>query len=123
MYSMVSSSTLAVEVVLTAGLAIAVVYIVSRLMKPKKQVLKTLVDPDVKVPLTLIEKRIVSHDTRIFRFALTSPQHVLGLPIGQHIYLTAIVDGKTVIRPYTPISNDFDNKGLLVCCPSLPSLS
>lgn len=27
---------------------------------------------------------------------------------GQHLYLTAKVDGKLVIRPYTPVSSDDD---------------
>lgn len=27
--------------------------------------------------------QIVSHDTRRFRFALPSPQHILGLPVGE----------------------------------------
>lgn len=29
---------------------------------------------------------------------------------GQHIYLSAKVDGKLVVRPYTPVSSD-DDKG------------
>jgi cytochrome-b5 reductase len=56
----------------------------------------------------LVEKIPVSHDTRIFRFALQSPEHVLGLPIGQHMMLKAEVDGKEVMRSYTPISSDDD---------------
>ncbi|XP_077194002.1 NADH-cytochrome b5 reductase 3 isoform X2 [Paroedura picta] len=52
----------------------------------------------------------ISHDTRRFRFALPSPEHILGLPIGQHIYLSARIDGNLVIRPYTPVSSD-DDKG------------
>lgn len=27
--------------------------------------------------------QIISHDTRRFRFALPSPQHILGLPVGE----------------------------------------
>lgn len=69
---------------------------------------KTLEDPDTKYALKLIEKREISHDTRSFRFALPSGNHVLGLPIGQHVYLSAKVDGKLVVRPYTPVSSDDD---------------
>lgn len=29
---------------------------------------------------------------------------------GQHIYLSAKIDGKLVVRPYTPVSSD-DDKG------------
>ncbi|XP_007893601.1 NADH-cytochrome b5 reductase 3 [Callorhinchus milii] len=70
----------------------------------------TLEDPNLKYPLRLIDKEIVSRDTRRFRFALPSPQHTLGLPIGQHIYLSARIDGELVVRPYTPVSSD-DDKG------------
>ncbi|XP_051818243.1 NADH-cytochrome b5 reductase 3 isoform X1 [Antechinus flavipes] len=72
----------------------------------------TLENPEVKYPLRLIDKENISHDTRRFRFALPSPQHVLGLPIGQHIYLSARIDGNLVIRPYTPVSSD-DDKGFV----------
>ncbi|XP_035257930.1 NADH-cytochrome b5 reductase 3 [Anguilla anguilla] len=72
----------------------------------------TLQDPNIKYALRLIDKEIVSHDTRKFRFALPSPDHVLGLPIGQHIYLSAKVDGNLVVRPYTPVSSD-DDKGFV----------
>lgn len=50
----------------------------------------------------------MSHDTRRFRFELPSPDHVLGLPVGQHIYLSARIDGSLIIRPYTPTSSDED---------------
>ena len=53
---------------------------------------------------------MLSHDTRRFRFSLPTPAHVLGLPIGQHIYLSATVKGALVVRPYTPVTSD-DDKG------------
>ncbi|KAJ3636444.1 hypothetical protein Zmor_028538 [Zophobas morio] len=56
----------------------------------------------------LIEKELLNHDTRRFRFALPSSDHVLGLPVGQHIILSAEVNGKVVQRPYTPISTDIE---------------
>ncbi|XP_062373570.1 NADH-cytochrome b5 reductase 3 [Sardina pilchardus] len=74
----------------------------------KKKPAITLKDPNIKYALKLIDKEIISHDTRKFRFALSSPDEVLGLPIGQHIYLSAKVDGKLVVRPYTPVSSDDD---------------
>lgn len=49
----------------------------------------------------------ISHDTKIFRFGLKEG-HRLGLPVGQHINLKAKIDGKLVIRSYTPISSDDD---------------
>jgi cytochrome-b5 reductase len=76
----------------------------------KKKALITLKDPMIKYPLKLVDKEVISHDTRRFRFALPSPEHILGLPVGQHIYLTARINGELVIRPYTPVSSD-DDKG------------
>ncbi|XP_069967690.1 NADH-cytochrome b5 reductase 3 isoform X2 [Bactrocera oleae] len=70
--------------------------------------LRTLVDPNDKYQLPLIVKEVLSHDTRRFRFGLPSNQHVLGLPVGQHIHLIATIDNELVIRPYTPISSDDD---------------
>ncbi|PZC82541.1 hypothetical protein B5X24_HaOG210290 [Helicoverpa armigera] len=78
---------------------------------PKKSSqLITLVDPNVKYALPLIEREEISHDTRRFRFGLPSSEHVLGLPIGQHIHLSAKIDDDLVIRSYTPVSSD-EEKG------------
>nr|CAG4644227.1 EOG090X0BKI [Lepidurus arcticus] len=71
-----------------------------------------LQDPKTKYPLKLIEKHVISHDTRRFRFALPSSEHVLGLPVGQHVYLSARIGGQLVIRPYTPVTSD-DDKGYM----------
>jgi len=68
----------------------------------------TLKDPNTKYALKLVEKTNLSHDTRLYRFALPSENHVLGLPTGQHIYLSAMVNGSLVVRPYTPVSSDDD---------------
>lgn len=73
---------------------------------------KLLEDPEVKYWVPLIEREDISHDTRRFRFGLPSDQHILGLPVGQHIYLSAQVNGQLVIRPYTPVSSD-DDKGYI----------
>lgn len=45
--------------------------------------------PKKKIPFKLSEKIEISHNTRLFRFALQSPQHKLGLPVGQHMFLYA----------------------------------
>ncbi|VDM61597.1 unnamed protein product [Angiostrongylus costaricensis] len=68
----------------------------------------TLVDEETKYALPLVEKIVVSHDTRKFRFRLPSDSHILGLPVGKHVYLSAKIDGKLVVRPYTPVSSDHD---------------
>lgn len=46
--------------------------------KGKKVLLE---DPQVKYKIPLIEKEIISHDTRRFRFALPTSEHVLGMYI------------------------------------------
>ncbi|XP_076249571.1 NADH-cytochrome b5 reductase 3 isoform X2 [Calliopsis andreniformis] len=75
--------------------------------KKKSPVL--LVDPVVKYSLPLIQKDIISHDTRKFRFGLPTPDHILGLPIGQHVHLIAKIGEDVVIRSYTPVSSDDDH--------------
>jgi len=74
--------------------------------------LKTLEDPNEKYFLPLIEKEEISHDTRKYRFELPSKDHILGLPVGQHIHLSATINGELVIRSYTPVSSD-DDKGFV----------
>lgn len=44
----------------------------------KSKKLVTLVDPNTKYALPLIEREELSHDTRRFRFGLPSKEHVLG---------------------------------------------
>lgn len=45
-----------------------------------------------------------------YRFALPRSDDVLGLPIGQHVSVTAEINGKDIMRSYTPTSSD-DNLG------------
>ena len=63
-----------------------------------------------RIKLVLLEREKLSHDTVRIRFALPSQRHVLGLPPGMHIALSAALeDGeREVSRPYTPISSDAD---------------
>lgn len=55
-----------------------------------------------------MEKKEVSPNTAIYRFRLPSDNGILGLPIGQHISLQAEINGKNVMRSYTPVSSDDD---------------
>ena len=50
----------------------------------------------------------VSPDSVLLRFALPSPAHVLGLPVGMHMLISARIGGKLVMRAYTPVSSDAD---------------
>eukprot|EP00177_Eucheuma_denticulatum_P008193 GFKZ01014914.1.p1 GENE.GFKZ01014914.1~~GFKZ01014914.1.p1 ORF type:complete len:918 (+),score=135.57 GFKZ01014914.1:154-2907(+) len=63
----------------------------------------------------LMEKIEVSHDTRLFKFKLQSEQHRLGLPVGYHMFIQAEIDGKVVMRAYTPVSSD-DDLGTFTLC-------
>lgn len=79
-------------------------------MSAKKTLKKLLEDPTAKYLLPLLEKEEISHDTRRFRFGLPTPEHVLGLPIGQHVNLIVQLNGEPVIRAYTPVTSD-EHKG------------
>nr|CAD7265476.1 unnamed protein product [Timema shepardi] len=80
--------------------------------KRSKTEVVTLQDPTVKYALPLVEKEELSHDTRRFRFGLPSDNHILGLPVGQHIHLSAKIEDNLVIRSYTPVTSD-DHKGYM----------
>lgn len=56
---------------------------------------KYALNPKKKLPFKLKEKILLSHNTRLFRFALQSPEHRLGLPIGQHMFFYAKVCSHT----------------------------
>ncbi|KAK3332527.1 hypothetical protein B0T19DRAFT_105530 [Cercophora scortea] len=67
--------------------------------------------PDVFQEFELKEKTVISHNVAIYRFTLPTPSAILGLPIGQHISIGAVLeqpDGSTkeIVRSYTPISGD-----------------
>lgn len=50
----------------------------------------------------------MTETARSYRFALPRPDDVLGLPIGQHISISAEINGKDIMRSYTPTSSDDD---------------
>lgn len=63
----------------------------------------------------LVSIENVSHDSRVYRFALESPEQPLGLPIGQHVFvrlkrkakpgeISSVIDSDIVQRAYTPVS-------------------
>ena len=65
-------------------------------------------DPRKKQAFKLIEKTELSHNVRRFRFGLQSTEHRFGLPCGKHVFLYASIGGETVMRAYTPTSQDSD---------------
>lgn len=72
----------------------------------KNKKAQTVLSPTEFRKFPLIEKVRVSHNSCIYKFGLPNSTDRLGLPIGQHISISAIIDGKEVVRSYTPISND-----------------
>ncbi|KAJ7130073.1 ferredoxin reductase-like C-terminal NADP-linked domain-containing protein [Mycena crocata] len=70
---------------------------------------KTL-DPKIWQEFPLEKKTQISPNTAIYRFSLPRPNDILGLPVGKHISVSAEINGKDVMRSYTPISSD-DQKG------------
>jgi len=75
---------------------------------PAKAARAAVLNPQTYQKFPLVERIPINHNTRIFRFSLPKPDDVLGLPIGQHLSLKTIVDGKDVYRSYTPVSSDDD---------------
>ncbi|KAH7313835.1 hypothetical protein B0I35DRAFT_376305 [Stachybotrys elegans] len=69
-------------------------------------------DPVTYHPLPLVSKVLVSPNVYRLTFALPTEQTIIGLPIGQHVSIKAEVNGETVSRSYTPVSNNAD-KGVL----------
>lgn len=90
-------------ILLGTTVAVAVVLFVAR-----KRGRPHALDGNTKIRCKLIERKEVSHDTRVFRYALPKKDQVLGLPTGKHIMISATIDGKLVSRAYTPISSDDD---------------
>ncbi|KAK9484253.1 hypothetical protein V1527DRAFT_520631 [Lipomyces starkeyi] len=69
---------------------------------------RKVLKPDVFQEFELKEKTILSHNTGIYRFGLPNSNDMLGLPIGQHVSIAASIDGKEIVRSYTPTSSDDD---------------
>lgn len=72
-------------------------------------------NPKKWIGFELIDRIEISHDTRLFRFKLPTPEHRLGLPCGYHMFTQAKIDGKLVMRAYTPVSSDEDKGSFTLC--------
>jgi cytochrome-b5 reductase len=60
---------------------------------------RPFLDPNTWQPLTLVDVKQISHNTKRFRFALPHQEQVLGLPLGQHISIKGTAkDGSVVMR-------------------------
>ncbi|KAH8102597.1 ferredoxin reductase-like C-terminal NADP-linked domain-containing protein [Cristinia sonorae] len=101
-----SGDTMPYAQVFAVALAVATSVFIYWKFASKKR--KPVLDPAVWQEFPLKEKIVVSPNTAIYRFALPHPEDVLGLPIGQHISVAAEINGKDIMRSYTPTSSDDD---------------
>ncbi|KAL0580292.1 NADH-cytochrome b5 reductase [Marasmius crinis-equi] len=91
-----------------AVIASAVVIIATLLYTTLNSKRKPVLDPSKWQEFPLVKKTQISPNTAIYRFNLPNKNDVFGLPIGQHISVSAEIAGKEVMRSYTPISSDDD---------------
>ncbi|KAM3585879.1 hypothetical protein VKS41_002419 [Umbelopsis sp. WA50703] len=59
-------------------------------------------NPKVWKTIVLHKKERISPDTWRFVFHLPDSKQYPGLPVGKHVYLRGIKNGKLMVRPYTP---------------------
>nr|UXG49831.1 nitrate reductase [Saccharina japonica] len=75
-----------------------------------------------KLAVPLIEKEVLSTDSRRFRFGLPTKDHKFGLPIGKHFFVSGRWNGEFVMRPYMPVTGDevtgFVDLVIKVCTPN-----
>ncbi|KAF5599527.1 NADH cytb-reductase [Fusarium pseudoanthophilum] len=67
-----------------------------------------LLDPVTYSPLPLKQKTLIAPNVYRLAFSLPTTSTILGLPIGQHVTIKADIDGESVARSYTPVSNNSD---------------
>lgn len=91
----------AVGLATIVSLVVAYIYISARSTKP-------VLHPVEFNEFPLIKKTVLSPNSAVYRFGLPSATDSLGLPIGQHVSIMAEINGKEVMRSYTPTSSDAD---------------
>jgi cytochrome-b5 reductase len=105
--SLLDSLTTEVKVAITVAVATGVIAAKILLKRsPPAKIKEPALNPKEYRKFKLQARTEINHNTRLYRFALPNPDDVLGLPIGQHLSLKAIVDGKEIYRSYTPVSSD-----------------
>lgn len=76
--------------------------------KQDPHLVKGFLEPKTYKKLPLIQKDQLSSNVYRFVFQLPNSKDVIGLPIGQHVAIKAMVNGASVSRSYTPTSNNLD---------------
>ncbi|KAF4471538.1 cytochrome-b5 reductase [Fusarium albosuccineum] len=79
-----------------------------KVAKPNPLIQRGWLDASAYHALPLTEKELIAPNVYRFVFSLPTLTTVLGLPIGQHLAIKADIDGKSVNRSYTPVSNNSD---------------
>jgi nitrate reductase (NAD(P)H) len=69
---------------------------------------KLALHPRRKISLKLQNKIVLSRDSFLLDFALPTQSHILGLPTGKHVFMSAKINDEPVLRRYTPISSNYD---------------
>lgn len=92
------------QLAITAAIGLALLLVVFVQFQPKA---KPALDAKEWQKFKLVDKIVVSPNTAIYRFALKRGER-LGLPIGQHVSVSAEIGGKLIQRSYTPTSSDDD---------------
>jgi len=64
--------------------------------------LKVALNPRRWITINLVEKRVLSPDTRLFIFERFNKEIKLGLPTGQYVIIAAEHHKNLIVRPYTP---------------------
>ncbi|KAJ1927491.1 NADH-cytochrome b5 reductase [Tieghemiomyces parasiticus] len=78
-------------------------------------------DPVIFHHFPLVRKTVVTYDTAMYRFGLSDPDSVLGVPVGHHVKVMAYFDGKPISRSYTPVSAVSDRGHFDLLVKSYPS--
>ncbi|SOV01445.1 NADH-cytochrome b5 reductase 1 [Ustilago sp. UG-2017a] len=103
------AATNPMEINVVLAFIVGLVLSVGALVYFDAQKLKPVLNPTQWQQYRLMEKQSLSPNTVLYRFKLPRANNILGLPIGQHISVQAKINGKTVMRSYTPTSSDDDH--------------
>ncbi|CUS22201.1 LAQU0S04e10550g1_1 [Lachancea quebecensis] len=80
-----------------AGLLIAVRFTIA--YRRKRSVF-----PDKWSSLELEDQTLISKNTAMYRFKMRTPLEALNFPVGHHLAVKVPIDGKELVRYYTPVS-------------------
>jgi cytochrome-b5 reductase len=76
-----------------------------KIHSPKQHLGGSVLHPQQYRKLQFVQKVVLSPDTYRFVFSLPKSTDILRLPTVQHVVIQAEIDGKTVSRSYTLVSN------------------